>query len=273
MIYEKKHTESLWLVPAVQPDARLTLCSCSVIRLQLVFIKAVVSYFWWFSGVCHQLCHSEINYNMPLQWKNKTFFQLVCCRLRLKASSLTVSRGCWGGWSLLKMRLSYRRLCTCLSVQVSSEAEPVVQSDAQTFTIGVMPQIPGFPQLAPDCDLQITVRGKTRKKTPWWKPWHAETMASTTDDVVIVSYTATIMHILFNLHCRPIYCIIFSFLHENVTFRFSPLKPLYFIVHCFGCCNTVKYIFPYFSLNYMIICENSAIVLTVNNHQLIFFGF
>uniref|UniRef100_A0AAX7USN5 Fraser extracellular matrix complex subunit 1 n=1 Tax=Astatotilapia calliptera TaxID=8154 RepID=A0AAX7USN5_ASTCA len=40
--------------------------------------------------------------------------------------------------------------------QVSTEAEPVVQSDAQTFTIGVMPQIPGFPQLAPDCDLQIT---------------------------------------------------------------------------------------------------------------------
>uniref|UniRef100_A0A3Q3BPI3 Fraser extracellular matrix complex subunit 1 n=1 Tax=Haplochromis burtoni TaxID=8153 RepID=A0A3Q3BPI3_HAPBU len=34
--------------------------------------------------------------------------------------------------------------------QVSTEAEPVVQSDAQTFTIGVMPQIPGFPQLAPD---------------------------------------------------------------------------------------------------------------------------
>lgn len=35
--------------------------------------------------LCHQLCHSEINYNMPLQWKNKTLFQLVCCRLRLKA--------------------------------------------------------------------------------------------------------------------------------------------------------------------------------------------
>lgn len=59
---------------------------------------------------------------------------------------------------------SYRRLCTCLSVQVSTEAEPVVQSDAQTFTIGVMPQIPGFPQLAPDCDLQITVRGKHAKR-------------------------------------------------------------------------------------------------------------
>uniref|UniRef100_A0A672YIC3 VWFC domain-containing protein n=1 Tax=Sphaeramia orbicularis TaxID=375764 RepID=A0A672YIC3_9TELE len=29
-------------------------------------------------------------------------------------------------------------------------------SDAQTFTIGVLPQIPGFPQLAPDCDLQVT---------------------------------------------------------------------------------------------------------------------
>ncbi|CAK6982946.1 extracellular matrix protein FRAS1 isoform X3, partial [Scomber scombrus] len=40
--------------------------------------------------------------------------------------------------------------------QVSTETAPVVQSDAQTFTIGVLPQIPGFPQLAPDCDLQIT---------------------------------------------------------------------------------------------------------------------
>lgn len=41
--------------------------------------------------------------------------------------------------------------------QVSSEVSAVAQSDAQTFTIGVLPQIPGFPQLAPDCDLQITV--------------------------------------------------------------------------------------------------------------------
>ncbi|KAM9392081.1 extracellular matrix organizing protein FRAS1 [Pholidichthys leucotaenia] len=40
--------------------------------------------------------------------------------------------------------------------QVSTEAAPIIQSDTQTFTIGVMPQIPGFPQLAPDCDLQIT---------------------------------------------------------------------------------------------------------------------
>ncbi|MEQ2200454.1 hypothetical protein XENOCAPTIV_029659, partial [Xenoophorus captivus] len=40
--------------------------------------------------------------------------------------------------------------------QVSSDVSPVIQSDAQTFTIGVLPQIPGFPQLAPDCDLQIT---------------------------------------------------------------------------------------------------------------------
>ncbi|XP_029959982.1 extracellular matrix organizing protein FRAS1 [Salarias fasciatus] len=40
--------------------------------------------------------------------------------------------------------------------QVSPEAAPPTQSDAQTFTIGVLPQIPGFPQLAPDCDLQIT---------------------------------------------------------------------------------------------------------------------
>ncbi|XP_028271090.1 extracellular matrix organizing protein FRAS1 isoform X7 [Parambassis ranga] len=40
--------------------------------------------------------------------------------------------------------------------QVSTEAAPLIQSKAQTFTIGVLPQIPGFPQLAPDCDLQIT---------------------------------------------------------------------------------------------------------------------
>ncbi|KAM6930976.1 extracellular matrix organizing protein FRAS1 [Xenentodon cancila] len=40
--------------------------------------------------------------------------------------------------------------------QVSSDVPPIIQSDAQTFSIGVLPQIPGFPQLAPDCDLQIT---------------------------------------------------------------------------------------------------------------------
>ncbi|CAN9512669.1 unnamed protein product [Ophioblennius macclurei] len=40
--------------------------------------------------------------------------------------------------------------------QVSPEAAPLTQSDAQTFTIGVLPQMPGFPQLAPNCDLQIT---------------------------------------------------------------------------------------------------------------------
>ena len=43
-------------------------------------------------------------------------------------------------------------------MQVSTEAAPIMQSEAQTFTIGVLPQIPGFPQLAPDCDLQVTVR-------------------------------------------------------------------------------------------------------------------
>lgn len=48
----------------------------------------------------------------------------------------------------------------CVCVQVSTEAAPVTQSDTQAFTIGVLPQIPGFPQLAPDCDLQITVSDK-----------------------------------------------------------------------------------------------------------------
>ncbi|CAB1322441.1 unnamed protein product, partial [Coregonus sp. 'balchen'] len=40
--------------------------------------------------------------------------------------------------------------------QVSSEGSPDTLSDAQTFTIGVMPDLPGFPKLAPTCDLQIT---------------------------------------------------------------------------------------------------------------------
>lgn len=38
------------------------------------------------------------------------------------------------------------------------------QSDIQTFTIGVLPQIPGFPQLAPDCDLQISVSDAINQK-------------------------------------------------------------------------------------------------------------
>ncbi|XP_030622204.1 extracellular matrix organizing protein FRAS1 [Chanos chanos] len=40
--------------------------------------------------------------------------------------------------------------------QVSSETYPEVLSDSQTFTIGVLPQTPGFPQLSPGADLQIT---------------------------------------------------------------------------------------------------------------------
>uniref|UniRef100_A0AAV2MQE8 Uncharacterized protein n=1 Tax=Knipowitschia caucasica TaxID=637954 RepID=A0AAV2MQE8_KNICA len=39
---------------------------------------------------------------------------------------------------------------------VSTDAAPHLQSVPQTFTIGVLPQLPGFPQLAPDCELQIT---------------------------------------------------------------------------------------------------------------------
>ncbi|KAK7933746.1 hypothetical protein WMY93_004642 [Mugilogobius chulae] len=40
--------------------------------------------------------------------------------------------------------------------KVSTDSAPHFQSDPQTFTIGVLPQLPGFPQLAPDCQLQIT---------------------------------------------------------------------------------------------------------------------
>ncbi|XP_048099370.1 extracellular matrix protein FRAS1 [Alosa alosa] len=39
--------------------------------------------------------------------------------------------------------------------QVSSEAHPDTLSDAQTFTIGVVPQTPGMPQLSPGADLQV----------------------------------------------------------------------------------------------------------------------
>ncbi|XP_034152338.1 extracellular matrix protein FRAS1 isoform X3 [Esox lucius] len=47
-------------------------------------------------------------------------------------------------------------LADTFQFQVSSEGSPDTLSDAQTFTIGVMPELPGFPQLAPACDLQIT---------------------------------------------------------------------------------------------------------------------
>ncbi|KAJ0067384.1 hypothetical protein NL108_003229, partial [Boleophthalmus pectinirostris] len=40
--------------------------------------------------------------------------------------------------------------------KVSADSGPQFQSDPQTFTIGVLPQLPGFPQLSPDCELQIT---------------------------------------------------------------------------------------------------------------------
>ncbi|XP_071003248.1 extracellular matrix organizing protein FRAS1-like, partial [Oncorhynchus clarkii lewisi] len=43
-----------------------------------------------------------------------------------------------------------------LQFQVTSEGSPDTLSDDQTFTIGVMPELPGFPQLAPACDLQMT---------------------------------------------------------------------------------------------------------------------
>lgn len=59
--------------------------------------------------------------------------------------------------------LYYKSVRVFMCLQVSTAAAPLTQSHAQTFTIGVLPQIPGFPQLAPDCDLQITVRDS--KKT------------------------------------------------------------------------------------------------------------
>lgn len=54
------------------------------------------------------------------------------------------------------------RTCTSCTVifmmsQVSAEAFPDTRSDAQTFTIGVMPQTPGLPHLTPGADLQINV--------------------------------------------------------------------------------------------------------------------
>ncbi|XP_061880359.1 extracellular matrix organizing protein FRAS1-like [Entelurus aequoreus] len=39
--------------------------------------------------------------------------------------------------------------------QVSSEAPPIVQTNTQTFQVGVLPQNPEFPQLDPDCGLQV----------------------------------------------------------------------------------------------------------------------
>lgn len=54
----------------------------------------------------------------------------------------------------------YRMCCVFMPnmmLQVSAETFPDTRSDAQTFTIGVMPQTPGLPQLTPGADLQINV--------------------------------------------------------------------------------------------------------------------
>ncbi|XP_028297024.1 extracellular matrix protein FRAS1-like, partial [Gouania willdenowi] len=40
--------------------------------------------------------------------------------------------------------------------QASTDVEPIIQSESQTFTIGILPETPGFPQLSPHSDLQIT---------------------------------------------------------------------------------------------------------------------
>lgn len=57
--------------------------------------------------------------------------------------------------------------CLCLQVSAAAAMSPGPQSEVQTFTIGVLPQVPGFPQLAPDCDLQISVRDQ---KNPFLLP-------------------------------------------------------------------------------------------------------
>lgn len=56
--------------------------------------------------------------------------------------------------------MEIRELCFCVydsMSQVSAQDFPDTRSDAQTFTIGVMPQTPGLPQLSPGADLQINV--------------------------------------------------------------------------------------------------------------------
>ncbi|KAM8864960.1 extracellular matrix organizing protein FRAS1 isoform 2-T3 [Synchiropus picturatus] len=42
------------------------------------------------------------------------------------------------------------------SFQFKVSTPALQQGDDQTFTVGVLPQIPGFPQLDPECDLQVT---------------------------------------------------------------------------------------------------------------------
>lgn len=98
-------------------------------------------------------------------------------------------------------------------------------------------------------------------------------MASTTDDVVIVNYTATIMHILFLIYSVDPFIVLYSAFYMKMSHLDFRLLSHFILLFTVLTAVTVKYIFPYFALNYMIICENSAIVLTVNNHQLIFFGF
>ena len=53
-------------------------------------------------------------------------------------------------------------------LQVSTEGSPDSLSDAQSFTVSVLAQTPGHPQLAPSCDLQITVRTGTLPVCQLW---------------------------------------------------------------------------------------------------------
>lgn len=77
-------------------------------------------------------------------------------------------------WTVSARWITVYNLKACLRWQVSkaSAVAPGPLSDIQTFTIGVLPQIPGFPQLAPDCDLQISVRDQINQKVTLkdWSP-------------------------------------------------------------------------------------------------------
>lgn len=90
-------------------------------------------------------------------------------------------------------------------------------------------------------------------------------MASTTDDV-IVNYTATIMHILFLIYSVDPFIVLYSAFYMKMSHLDFHLLSHFILLFTVLTAATVKYIFPYFALNYMIICENSAIVLTVNIH-------
>lgn len=71
-------------------------------------------------------------------------------------------------------------------------------------------------------------------------------MASTTDDVVIVNYTATIMHILFLIYSVDPFIVLYSAFYMKMSHLDFHLLSHFILLFTVLTATTVKYIFSLF---------------------------